>query len=55
MADLPSGRLQTGPDCPYFNDPGGDAFLLDLAQDMDGVDLPEVVAFWFLNERYTGP
>ncbi len=54
-ADLASGLLVTGPDCPYFDDPGGDAFVLELAQDGDGIDLPEVVAFWFLGERYTGP
>ena len=54
-AELPSGRLDTGPDCPYFDDPGGDAFVLELDQGTDGIDLPEVVAFWFLGERYSRP
>ncbi|MHC5024434.1 MAG: right-handed parallel beta-helix repeat-containing protein, partial [Planctomycetota bacterium] len=50
--DYLEGRLLTGPDCPYYNDPNGQSFDLILARDEIGDLTTDVAAFTFLGEVY---
>jgi hypothetical protein len=45
--DLANGILYTGPDCPYFNDPRGKFFKIELAPQTGAVQ-----GFRFFNELY---
>ena len=50
--DIDNGSLLTGPDCPYFNSPGGDAFSIVLERDLNGDFTPVVRGFAFNGELY---
>jgi hypothetical protein len=50
--DFASGRLLTGPDCPYYNSPNGRSFDLILARDEIGDLTTDITAFSFLGELY---
>lgn len=50
--DLANGRLNTGPDCPYYRDGAGRYFTIVLKRDENGRHLPEVAGFSFNGGLY---
>ncbi len=51
--DLSQGVLATGPDCPYYNTPGGRQFRLELNRNADGDWVPTLRGFRFNGELYS--
>ncbi|MEM8713728.1 MAG: hypothetical protein AAGG01_22530 [Planctomycetota bacterium] len=51
--DLANGALLTGPDCPYFNSPGGKRFQIIFHRDQNGDFTTELRGFSFNGELYS--
>lgn len=50
--DATTGRILTGPDSPFLELTGGDAFTIALARDASGDYTDEIIGFRYLGELY---
>ncbi|MFT7668644.1 MAG: hypothetical protein ACI8X5_001341, partial [Planctomycetota bacterium] len=51
-ANLSTGELNTGPDCPYYDPPNGTKFQVVFKRDAIGDLTDEVLGFAFGSEIY---